>query len=136
MSVTQAGIGYGSSLGIYNGSTYVTVAELINVPWPSYKRDAVDATNMASPNEFREYIPGLMDGGEVALDMNFIPSATDVWIAALTAGLGQFKITAPSGVNVVFSAIVTDYSPTAPLDGKMTATATLKVSGKPTLAAS
>lgn len=137
MSVTAAVIGYGTSFSIYNGSTYTAVSEVTNITWPGYTRDAVDATNMASPNEFREFIPGLMDAGEVTIEINFIPSASDVIITALTAATaGQFKIAAASGVNIVFSAIVTAYSPQAPLDDKMSASATFKITGKPTWAAS
>jgi len=136
MTATAAVIGYGTSFSIYGGSTYTAVAEVTNITWPGYTRDAVDATNMASPNEFREFIPGLMDAGEVTIEMNFIPSASDVILAALTAGTGQFKIAAASGVNIVFSAIVTAFTPQAPLEDKMSASATFKITGKPVWAAS
>jgi hypothetical protein len=137
MTATAAVIGYGTSFSIYGGSTYTAVAEVTNITWPGYTRDAVDATNMASPNEFREFIPGLMDAGEVTIEMNYIPSASDVIIAALTAATaGQFKIAAASGVNIVFNAIVTAYSPQAPLEDKMSASATFKITGKPVWAAS
>lgn len=136
MTATAAVIGYGTSFSIYGGSTYTAVAEVTNITWPGYTRDAVDATNMASPNEFREFIPGLMDAGEVTIEMNFIPSASDVILAALTTGVGQFKIAAASGVNIVFSAIVTAFTPQAPLEDKMSASATFKITGKPVWAAS
>lgn len=133
---TSAAIGYGSSFGIYNGSTYDDVAEITSITWPGYSRDAIDATNMDSPDTFREYIAGLMDAGEATIEMNFVPSSSDVIIAAMVAGVGQFKITAASGVNIVFSAIVTGYEPQAPVDDKMSASATFKVTRKPVLAAS
>lgn len=133
---TNAAIGYGSSFGIHNGSAYVDVAEVTNITWPGYARDAIDATHMASTDSFREYIAGLMDAGEATIEMNFVPSASDVIVAAMVAGVGMFQIEHPNGVKLQFSAVVTGYEPGMPLDDKMTASATFKVTGKPTLAAS
>lgn len=134
---TNAKIGYGSVFAIWDGAAYDDVAEVTAITWPGYSRDAIDATHMASPDTFREYIPGLMDAGEATIEMNFVPSASDVIVAAMVAATaGRFRITHPGGVTLVFSAIVTAYQPGIPLDDKMTASATFKVTGKPTLAAS
>ena len=134
---SNAVIGYNTSFSIYGGSTYTAVAEVTSITWPGYSRDAIDVTHMTSPSQFREFIPGLMDAGEVTIELNFIPSATDVILAALTAATtGQFKIQQASGVNVVFKAIVTSYQPQSPVDDKATASATFKITGVPTWAAS
>ncbi len=133
---TNAVIGYNTDFSIYNGSSYDLVAEVTSITWPGYSRDAIDATHMNSEDQFREYIPGLMDAGEVTIELNYVPNHADVIIAALTAAAtGQFKITAANGANVVFKAIVTAYQPQAPVDDKMTASATFKITGKPTWAA-
>lgn len=137
MAASSAVLGYNVDFAIYNGSTYTQVAEVTNITWPGYVRDAVEVTFMDSDNQFREYIGGLMDAGEVTIEMNWVPSASDVIIAALTASTtGQFKITYNNAVNIVFKAIVTAYQPQSPLGEKLTASATFKVSGKPTWAAS
>lgn len=133
---TSAAIGYGSSFGIHNGSAYVSVSEITNISWPGYSRDAIDATHMQSPDIFREYIAGFMDAGEASIEMNFVPAVADVIVAAMIAGVGLFQIAHPNGVKLQFSAIVTGYEPGLPLDDKMTATASFKVTGKPTLLAS
>lgn len=132
---TNAAIGYSTAFGIKNGGgTYDDVAEVTRVKPPSYARDAIDATHMESPDRFREYIAGMMDAGEVSIDINYVPSTSDVILAAMTAGAGDFQITMPNGVKFQFKAIVTGFEPEAPLDDKMSATATFKVSGKPVLA--
>lgn len=133
---TSAAIGYGVTFLIYNGSTYDAVAEVTNISMPGYSRDAIDVTNQDSANSFREFIAGLMDAGEVSIDYNYIPAAAEDVLTAMLAGVGQFKIAHGAGVNVVFSAIVTDWQPNAPVDDKMSATATFKVTGRPTWAAS
>jgi predicted secreted protein len=132
---TSAAIGYSTTFGIKNGGgTFDNVAEVTSVKPPGYSRDAIDATHMESPDRFREYIAGMMDAGEVTIGLNYVPAASDAVLTALTAGKGDFKITLPNGVTVTFSAVVTAYDIDAPLDDKMTATATFKVSGKPVLA--
>jgi hypothetical protein len=131
---TNAAIAYQMTFGIWNGASYTNVAEVTNINPPQYTRDSIDATHHASPNGYREYIAGMMDAGEVTLEMNYVPSASDQIITALQAGVGQFRITHSSGVTVTFSAVVTAFSPETPLDGKMVASATLKVSGRPTWA--
>lgn len=137
MSASSAKIGYNTDFAIYNGSAYVEVAEVTSITWPGYQRDAIEATHLNSDDQFREYVPGLMDAGEVTLDLNFVPSASDVFIAAMTAAsIGQFKITAQGGVNVVFKGIVTSYQAQSPVDDRMTASVTIKVTAKPTWAAS
>lgn len=133
---SSAVLGYNVDFSIYNGSTYTQVAEVTDITWPGYVRDAVEVTYMDSADQFREYIGGLMDGGEVTIEMNWVPAATDPLITALTAStIGQFKITYNAGVNIVFKAIVTAYQPQSPLGEKLSASATFKVTGKPTWSA-
>lgn len=134
---SSAVLGYNVDFAIYNGSTYTQLAEVTNITWPGYKRDAIDVTYMDSADQFREFIPGLMDAGEATVEINWVPSNTDVIVAALTAStVGQFKITYNAGANLVFKAIVTSYEMQSPLGEKLSATATFKVTGKPTWAAS
>lgn len=133
---STAVLGYNVDFSIYNGASYTQVAEVTNITWPGYKRDAIDVTYMDSASSFREYIAGLIDGGEVTVEMNWVPSATDPILAAMTAGVGQFKIQYNGGVNIVFKAVVTSWATQSPLGEKLSGTATFKVTGVPTWAAS
>jgi hypothetical protein len=134
---SSAVLGYNVDFAIYNGSTYTQLAEVTSITWPGYKRDAIDVTYMDSADQFREFIPGLMDAGEATVEINWIPSNSDVIIAALTAAtVGQFKISYGTGANIVFKAIVTSYEMQSSVGEKLSATATFKVTGKPTWAAS
>ena len=132
----SAAIGYGTTFSIGTSGAspvYTAVAQVTSVTPPNYARDAIETTHMTSLGSFREFIPGLMDAGEATIEINFIASATDTIIAAMEAGVGNFKITFPNAVDWMFTAIVTAYSVTAPLADKMSATITLKVTGEPTL---
>jgi predicted secreted protein len=135
-------IGYSTLFKTGNGATpevFTTVAEVTNITPPAMSRDTVDATHEESPDGWREFIAGLKDGGEVSLDMNFVPDSADAlafmaeWDATGSSALKNRQIVFPDGSIFAFAAILTGYEPDAPIDDKMAASVTLKVSGKPTL---
>lgn len=131
---TNVGIGYQTTFGIFNGTIYVPVAEVTNATPPQYSRDAIEATHMGSPNAFREYIPGLLDAGEATIEINYIPAPVDPIITAMRAGLGQFRITYPNNTTSTFGGVITSYNPETPMDGKLSATITIKVTSIPVMA--
>lgn len=137
---TQARIGHGTLFKIGNGATpevFTTVAEVTSITPPGMSRDAIDATHEESPGAWREFVGGLKDGGEVQLELNFVPgSATTILLMAeLDANPGNKQIVFPGGQIFSFVALCTALEPEAPLDDKMVASATYKVSGQPTLSA-
>lgn len=137
--MTDAAIGYGTLLKVGDGGSPTEVfttldAEVTSITPFGYTREAIDATHMQSPDSFKEYIAGLMDAGEVSVEMSFIPSASDPLVAALVYGARNYQILFPTIATFTFRAICTSYSPTAPVDGKMTASAAFKISGKPVFA--
>jgi predicted secreted protein len=135
---TEARVGMGSRFEIGDGAdpeVYTQLAEVININPPSMSRDALDATHMLSPEQWREFVPGLKDGGEVSVDMNFIPGGageTQIMANLAADNTANYRITFPNGVSWTFAAFCTGFEPSVPHDDKMSATATFKVSGKPT----
>lgn len=134
---TEAKIGYGSLFEIHDGDDYQKIGEITSITLPSLARDAVDATHTESEEGWREFIPGLKDAGEITVEMNFVAgSESDVLIRRQfdSDDLTQCRITVPSvgspPEQLTFNAIVTGYEAEAPVDDKVTATVTLKVSGK------
>lgn len=130
---TNAAIGYGSAFAVESAAgsaSYTPLAEVTDITPPSESVDVIDVTHMASPDSTREFIQGLMDPGEVSLEMNFDPGgSTDDFIRAWRSSreTRSCKITFPNSAVWTFSAFVTGYEPQIPLDGKMTATLTCKV---------
>lgn len=139
MAESQAMLGYGSTFQIQTENSpdnYVDLAELTNITPPSSSLDQIDVTHMQSPNRNREFISGLNDPGECSFDMNFVPGSTsdDRLFELLNLPTGtsrrrNCRISFPNGVTWTFSAELTGYEPTVPVDDKMTATVTFKVSG-------
>lgn len=136
---TQAKIGYGVLFKIGNGATpevFTTVAEVTNITPPALARDSVDASHEASPESWREFIPGMKDGGEMSFDINFVPgsSTTLLLLAEIEAAVGNKQVVWTTGEIMSFAGFCTAFEPDTPIDDKMTASVTYKVSGKPTLA--
>lgn len=138
---TQAQIGHGTTFQINttllnSPDAWVTVAEVVSVTPPSLSRDAIDATHSTSPNKWREFIPGLRDGGEVTLEVNFIPSGigTQTILSTFTSdSTVNARINFPDSPVTTweFTAFITNFAPDAPFDDKMSATVTFKLSGEP-----
>ena len=127
--------GYGSKLK-RNGNE---IAELTAINGLEISADTIDVTNHQSPDAYREFIAGLIDPGEVSIEGNLIPSDADGQIgllADMNARIVQsFEMDFPAvvGTSWSFNAIVTGFTTSAPIDDKIPFSATLKVTGKPTL---
>lgn len=135
---TLAAIGHGAKFEIGDGGgpeVFTEVAEVTGITPAAFSRDVPDATHMASPEKWREFIPGLRDAGEATVTMNFIPGgpAQDAIFAAFTDDTqSNYKIVFPNAESWEFAGYCVGFAPEVPLDGKMTATARIKLSGKPT----
>lgn len=139
---TSARIGYQTLFKSGNGASpevFTTLAEVTSITPPAMARDTVDATHTESPGAWREFIAGLKDGGEVSLELNFVPGGSAA--AALAAEMDldgplatkNRQILFPDGSYFSFAGILSGFEPDAPLDDKMSASVTFKVTGKPTL---
>lgn len=113
------------------------IAEVTNISAPSVSRDSIEYTSHSSAGGFREFMPGLKDGGEVSLDINWDPSnATHQSLyTQLNTGTANtaFSIVFPNAWEFNFNGHVTGFDATAPIDDRLTASVTIKVSGQPTL---
>lgn len=123
------------------GST--AVAEVISINGMALKSDTVDVTNHASTGGWKEFIATLKDAGEVSLEISYVPTeathknTAGGLIYLLVQGTVQaFSIVWPdTGTTTwTFNGLVTQFSPSAPHDGKLSAAVSIKVSGAPTLA--
>jgi len=136
---TEARIGHGGIFEMHNGAQFQVIGEVTNISPPKLARDAVEATHTESPEGWREFIAGLKDAGEVSVELNFVASGpSDDLIRAQfdTAVASQLRITMPSSSSptesLTCNAILTGYEPSMPIDDRMTATVTFKITGKVT----
>jgi predicted secreted protein len=123
------------------GAVFTTIANVTNISGPSRSRETIDVTAHDSPDGWMEFIGGLKDGGEVSLDINYDPAET-------THDLDDdFDDAVPRAYRIVIlpdtedeytwtiTGVMTGLEDEFPYDDKMARSMTIKVSGKPTLAA-
>jgi predicted secreted protein len=99
----------------------------------------VDASNVDSASNYREYIGGLLDGGEVTLSL--IYDEADTGHIALKSDLesdtpGSYSIVFPSPISKTWTlpALVTSIGREIPFDGRVTCEVGFKITGRPTVA--
>lgn len=135
--MTQAQLGYGVRLKLGDGATptenFVTIAEVKDLE-DGDDIELREATNHQSAGRRREYISGLIDGGEVTFTVNYIPTdATQNRITGLQASLGltkNFRLEEPGNpTGYQFAAVVMNTGKTYPVDDIMEMSVTLKKSG-------
>ncbi len=119
---------------------FTTIAQVVNIGGPTLAQEPLDVTHHSSSSGWREFIGGLKDGGEISLEINFDPgNATHDETTGLQAELANgssknYRLEFPDtgATKITFAALVTAFEQSAPVDGKLSANVTLKVTGLPT----
>lgn len=111
------------------------IAEVLDVGGPSMSKATIDATHQKSEEGWKEYLAGLKDGGEVSFQIQFIPTdpthdpSTGIISAYLSDDPEAFKIQFSDLTEWEFNAHVTAFNPSGPVEGKLGAAVTLKLTG-------
>jgi predicted secreted protein len=127
----MAGIdAFGTQLLIHDGaSSYDAVAEVVSVDVMDVSVDDLDVTSHDSPSQWKEFLGGLKDGGELSMELNFDPElhATLLSIVGVSRDM---RLMFPDGDNQVnFEGYINGMSAAAPHDDKLSASLSVKVSG-------
>lgn len=130
--MTVAGIGYGSLFKVRIAGVFTTIGEQASVTPPGVSVDSIDATHEESPNSYREFIPGLVDGGEVSGEIHYVPAgAAEEQLYSFVGTTQVCRNVFPSGAYAEYSAFITGMEPDTPIDDKMVMSMTWKVTGEP-----
>lgn len=140
--MSDALLGWGASVQFHNGTALVELVEVVSFPLPDDEVDDVEVTHLKSPGKRREYISGLIDGGTVDVELNWIPgSVTDALIRTAKAAGDTRTIvfTVPDGDDgweITTSAYVKGY-PRGPVEagGKLNGVVRFRITGAQTEAA-
>jgi hypothetical protein len=116
MANSVAYIGRGSHFQIYSGAAFISVAQLQKFNFSGIKLTMDDITNIDSPSSYKEFLPVIIDPGDVSLEGIFNPedaSQTDLLTACQSMTLTQFKIilSDPALTTLTFSGYVVEYAP-------------------------
>ena len=120
-------------------TVFTTIAELNDVTPPELMRNEFDASTQDV--NIDTYILGMLRRGGFKVSMNFLPSnATHDQLTGLYKALTTepvpvdgWKITFPDATVWVMSGQVQAISPKAPVDGKLAADVSVRMTGKMTI---
>lgn len=115
---------------------FTTVPEVTKLSGPSVKGSLLDATSHDSPDYWKEYIPGMLDGDNIQADINWRPSNTvhkAIRTACYARALDNFKVVYPDTTDntVDVPGYVTDIVPKADSGAILVASLTVKITGEP-----
>lgn len=118
----MADSGFGTTITFSSGF----FAEIISVDGPDLTREAIESTHMGTTSGLKTFIPSdLIDNGNLSVEMAYVPAtAPPIASAAETV-----TVTYPDSSTAAFSGFMTTFSPSIPIDDRMTASAEIKVSG-------
>lgn len=112
-----------------SGGSYTTVFEITDMGGLGETATPIDMTHTTSPDDRREYIPGLSDGKDFSLTLNY--SRTDAGvIETLYNTAVWFKITLKNADTFVFSGILNDFEHLGSVGDKVSSNVSIKITGK------
>ena len=115
-------------------STDLRIANLTSIGEIGVESEEIDTTDLDSPNNYKEFIAGSKDAGEVSLAGNIKDESNVEKMLALAESqtVETWNVEYPSGAKWEFSAFVKSFKDgEKTTDGLATFTATLRISGKP-----
>lgn len=125
----------GTSLVKTNG-TPKTIADLTSIGELGIESGEIDVTTLDSPNNYKEFIAGFKDAGEISLAgiIKSTDNLEDMLAFAEAQSLNTWRITFPDGSKWDFSGFVKMFK-TAEItvEGVITFTGSIRISGKPVL---
>lgn len=110
------------------------IGNLTSIGEIGLESEEIETTDLDSPDDFKEFIAGAKDAGEVPLAGNIKNETTVEKMLALanSRSLEEWTVTYPSGATWVFNAFVKSFKDGEKnVEGLATWTGALRVSGKP-----
>ena len=128
-----------------------TIADLTNISGPSMSAEEIDVSSHDSDDNFREFVAGFLDPGEISLEGNLTVDGgvADLMTAFTDRTNREFAVVFPATgtstaggstdswlshwFGLMFEGTVTGVETAAPFDDKASFSATVRVSGAPVL---
>jgi hypothetical protein len=142
---TKAKVGYGVLLEHGDGAgpeVFSAIAGVTKITGPGWKLDMEDSSDMQSASAHKEFIPGLVDAGEIQVEGNFLGTGAtekqNVLITELTGRtIANYKILPPGSdttfTSIAFAAYVSEFQPSFDKSKPRAFSAKLKISGPVTI---
>jgi hypothetical protein len=122
--------------GSASPEVFTTVPEVTKLSGPAVKFDLLDATSHDSSGFFREFVPGLADGDDIAFDIHWKPSNAvhkALRVDSYARTFRNFKVVFPDATDntVTVGSYVASIVPKADIGTILEASGSLKVTGLP-----
>ncbi len=136
-AISSAGTYFGTALDDNSPASpeeFSELAEVVSMGGPTETSEEIDVTHLRSPGSYREFIPSYKDGGELPLELNFVPgSASQLALQAEFEETPQptkrRRIFYPDGSTDTFHAYVKGRAHGASVGTKLTMNITLRIVG-------
>jgi hypothetical protein len=141
-TVIKVGDGTDASTAGWNSDPtngFTTIAEVRDSEGPNMGVGDTEVTYHNSPSSMKQYIPGLIEGGEVTIPVNWLPgdSTHDSSTGLLSDLMNRTKnrdfcivLSDTANSVIYFTGYVKAFEPSHPVEGALQANITLKVDGK------
>lgn len=118
-----------------NNATDTPIAHLTSIGEIGLDNEEIDVTDLDSPDDFKEYIAGTRDAGELPISGNIVDDAqvSRMYALADSRAVIPWEVQYPTGSKWGFNAFVKSFKDGEKTpDGVATFSSTLRISGKPT----
>ncbi len=132
--------GYGAK---FNRVGTTPIPEVVGITGPGISREPIDVTHLLSDGMCKEFIAGMIDGGEVSVEVNLLPDDTDQAVmfsdinsTTATESKRECKITLtdPTPQTITCDLVASGWDSNIAQDGALRATVSYKVSGAVSMA--
>ncbi len=136
-AISSANTYFGTALDDFSPASpeeFSELAEVVSMGGPTETSEEIDVTHLRSPGSYREFISSYKDGGELPLELNFVPgSASQLALQAEFEDSPQptlrRRIFYPDGSTDTFHAYVKGRAHGASVGTKLTLNITLRIVG-------
>jgi len=119
-----------------SSAAWTQLAEVNSITGPNKTRATIDVTSLDSAGGYREFIASFRDPGEVSLNMNFTLDSYDDMNADFESdSANDYQIILPDAGETTFdfAGFVSALGMATPLDDKVSADVTIKITGQVTI---
>jgi hypothetical protein len=137
--MSEKGFGITFEYTVDTGSTWLPVGSIQDATPPAISKDTYETTHHGTPGGHKTFAGSLVDFGEASIVIQYDPDnaahlalRTRAATANETAQMYQFTYADTGATVESFTAVCTGFESATPIDNKITATITFKLSGAST----
>lgn len=133
MSNAFSGVGTKFNRGTTQTGPWTAIAEINSIGGPDKSRSTIDTTSLDTAAGYRTFFAGFRDSGQVTLEMNFTRITYELINDDYESdGKVWYQIALPDteSTKLTFQGLVINLGSAVPMDDKVTATVTIKISGR------